>query len=799
MTVYAHPESDSAWIDDPSAIYFEQGVAETSPEHLPAYQPIQMAAGYSHNRPSIDFETYSEAGYALGLDGKIRGIGPQGKGGLPVVGTAAYAEHPSTEVIVARYDLKDGQGMQYWRPGMGAPSRLVDHIAAGKELAAFNVTFEWYIWNLVCARKYGWPAFPLEQAYCDMAKSRRYALPGALGVAAKVIGGAQKDKKGTNLIQKLSRPHTPTKNRPAPRWTRETAPDDFTAFDEYCADDVRAEDNVAAHCPDLTPEERELWLVDQRINARGVQVDTDGLADALAVYALVEKRFTSELLEITGGQVSSPTETAKFKDWLYSAGYTIDNMQAETVEAALADDGPLGLEGVARRALEIRALLGSANVKKLRTLKRQLSSDGRLRDGYSYCGAPATGRWAAGGVQLQNMTAKGPKLAECESCAKVFGVHSTTPAESCPRCGSFMFHGIGPWEGENAQRGTEQALEDFKTRDLNAVMAAWPEPVDALCGCLRGLFIAAEGKELVCVDFTAIEAVVLACLSRCQWRIDTFASGRSIYLESAARITGLTYDFYEQYKREKGHHHPDRGKLGKVFELACGFAGWVGAAKKFGADKHLTDGEIKDGILAWRKASPEIVEFWGGQYRQPNPDVWEFVPDMHGIEGCAIQAVLTPGTPYTMPQCDITYVVHDDVLWCVLPSGRRLYYHRPRLTAGVDRRHKGACWTLSVEQYNTNAQKGPVGWHRFELWVGILVENVVQAVARDLQAAAMVRCEKAGYPVVMHTHDELTAEVPQGLGTVAHMAALMVERVPWAEWWPVFAAGWKGRRFRKDG
>lgn len=745
------------------------------------------AAGRSTPYPSIDFETYSDAGFTLSADGKVKGVGSQGKGGLPVVGAAVYAEHPSTEVVVACYDLKDGAGVRTWRPDMPPPQALLDHVTGGGMLAAWNVEFEWRVWNNVCTRRYGWPPLPLEQCACDMAKARRYALPGQLGAAAAVVGGPQKDKAGNALIQKLSRPHTPTKHRQAPRWTRETAPDDFAAFDRYCADDVRAEDSVAAQTPDLSPFEREVWLTDQRINERGVQVDTEALDNCLSILTQAERRYTVELQQITGGAVGSVSEVAKFGEWLARQGVLIPNMQAETVRDWLGRTC-----GPARRALEIRDMLGSSNVKKLRTLKLQTSRDGRLRGQYSYCGAAATGRWAAGGVQLQNMTGKGPEMGECEACGKLFG---WSGGRACPRCGA------GDWltrsRGEWSVDGAEQALQDIATRDLDHVVTVWGDPVAVLCGCLRGLFTARPGYDLICVDYTAIEAVVLACLARCQWRIDTFASGRSIYLESASRITGIPYEQYEQYAAEHGTHHPDRNKLGKVMELACGFSGWIGAAKNFGADKHLDDDQIKDGIISWRDASPEILELWGGQYRRTDPHRWEWRHDLHGLEGAALQAVMFPGQSFQLPQCDVAYVMHDDVLWCVLPSGRRLYYHRPRLTTGPDRMGRGPSYTLSVEQWNSNPTKGPIGWHRVELWVGILVENLVQAVARDLLAGALVRCESNGYPIVMHTHDEGTAEVPQGVGSVEGMAAVFAERPAWASWWPIKAEGGRHIRYQK--
>jgi len=753
-----------------------------------AHSPIILPAGVSTPRPSIDFETYSEAGFTLGFDGKVRGVGPQGKGGLPVVGAPAYAEHHSTEVLVARYDLKAGAGLRQWLPTDPPPQDLLDHVKAGGMLAAWNAAFEWYIWNFVCTRRYGWPPLPLEQCLCDMAKSRRYSLPGSLDNAAKVIGGQLKDSRGKALIQKLTRPHTPTKNRPAPRWTASTAPEDYSALYDYCGQDVISEDNAAAHTPDLSPAELEVWRADQRVNARGVQVDTVALGNCLAVLGQAERRFTQELAALTGGAVGSVSETAKMGDWLASRGCGLPNLQAETVQDAL--DGKLfPLTEECRRALEIRALLGSSNVKKLRTLALQVNSDGRLRDQYTYCGADRTGRWSAGGVQLQNITAKGPKTAECEGCGKVFGRDGE--GVGCPRCGAWMVRELPEWDVQAAQ----QAIDDMAHRDLDMILRVWGDAVAVLCGCLRALFVAKPGHDLVCVDYSAIEAVVAACISRCQWRIDAFAAGKDIYLESISRITRTPYAVYEQHRQATGSHHPDR-KRGKVAELASGFGGWVGAWLAFGAGDLMNEDEIKDAILAWRDASPEIVDMWGGQFRWCGPGKWDYRAELHGLEGAAIQAVMFPGSPF---ECnDITYVVHDEVLWCVLPSGRRLYYHRPRLVPAEDKLRRGPAWSLTFEGYNSNATKGPVGWHRMETYGGRLFENVVQAIARDILAAGLVRCEANGYPVVMHTHDELVAEVPESTGSVGHMTALLIERLPWCSWWPIRAAGWRHKRYQKD-
>jgi DNA polymerase len=749
---------------------------------------LPTVLGHSTVLPSMDFETYSEAGYRFEPGGKVRGNGGQGKGGLPVVGTPQYAAHPSTEILCLYYDLKDGRGERGWIPGMPDPQDLLDHIANGGPIAAWNITFEFWIWREVAVRRLGWPALSLAQCYCDMAKSRRHSLPGSLASAATVLGTADKDKGGKNLIQKLTRPHTPTKNRPAHRRTPATHWEDFAALYAYCGQDVTAEDAAAALTPDLTPYERQTWLLDQTINLRGVQVDITTLDCMLDILGQTERRYTLELAQITGGAVGSVSEVAKFGAWLGEQGVTMPDMTKDSVAQALLD--PF-MPDDARRALEIRQTLGAANVKKLRTLKLQVSDDGRLRDQYRYCGADRTGRWAAGGVQLQNITAKGPKTLRCESCELIYGHDATPAAGDCPRCGAWMSHVLPDWTIE----GVEQAIADIQHRDLDLILRNWGDPIAVLCGCLRGLFTACEGHELVCVDFSAIEAVAAACLSRCQWRIDVFSTpGACIYTQSASQITGTPMHVYEDYKREHGNHHPDRKRLGKVAELASGYGGWINAWKAFGAD--MDDSDIKASVLKWRADSPEIVDMWGGQFRWCGPGKWDFMPEMHGLEGAAVQAIMNPGQCFS--HTDITYGVKDDVLLCRLPSGRYLHYHRPRLTPTADKLNRGPAVAVTFEGHNSNSAKGPVGWHRMETFGGRLFENVVQAVALDIQAEALHRAESNGYPIVMHTHDEGVAEVPTGSGSVEQLAAIMSERPTWAAWWPLKAAGWKHKRYQKD-
>lgn len=251
-----------------------------------------------------------------------------------------------------------------------------------------------------------------------------------------------------------------------------------------------------------------------------------------------------------------------------------------------------------------------------------------------------------------------------------------------------------------------------------------------------------------------------------------------------------------RHKKETGQHHPLRKTIGKVAELASGYAGWIGAWKAFGADAFMSEPEIKAAILRWRAESPRIVQFWGGQWWQPDPNRWQFEPLLYGLEGAAVQAVMQPGTWYAAEST--LWGVVDDALYCQLPSGRFLTYHRPRLDQTTDPRGL-LVWQLSYEGYNSDSSKGPVGWMRRSTYGGKLCENVVQAVARDILANSLLNLEAAGYRIVMHVHDEVVAEVPSGTGSVEELEWIMGTMPAWCADWPIKAAGgWRGLRYRKE-
>lgn len=721
-----------------------------------------MKHGDSHGGATVlascDFETYSEAGYYWnGFSWKSV---QAGKPGIKSVGAWVYSAHPSTEVLSFCYDLKNGEGPHLWYPGLPNPQDLFDHVARLGLLEAFNSFFEYCIWTNVCTRLYGWPPINLMQLRDVSAKTAAWALPRSLEEVAVALGTlVQKNKEGTLVMRKVSKPRTPSKLDARQRYTRENAPEEFAILDCYCQTDVAAEDAVALATTDLSVEELSTFLVDQRINARGVQCDLESVSASIDLICQAGAVYNTELQGLTKGAVGTSNELGNLKAWLLARGVTgCESLTKDTLPEILKRTD---LPPDARRALEIRQAMGSQSVKKCYALSYRMDAHARVRGLYKYCGAH-TGRWAGMGPQPQNLPNSGVPVVRCLSCG-------TVRAKGLSPCNACIGRDSQPtsW-GIDA---IEAALPAIRSRSFDTLQALWGDPLKVISGCLRGFFIAAPGKELICSDFSSIEAVTIAELAGETWQQEVFRGHGQIYEMTASKITGLPFAEFERHKAATGSHHPQR-KLGKVAVLASSFGGWVKAWIRFGAGEFLDTHGIVRNIIRWEKENPAIVKLWGGLY------------------SASIAAIQAPSTTHTYRY--ISYVCSGDVLYCILPSGRAMPYHTPRIEEGFRNGQPSLTWSYMGVGDNTK-------WQRLDTWYGSHVENVTQAVARDLFAAALVRLERAGYSLVMHTHDEPCAEVPAGWGSVEEFEQIMEDRPAWAAGWPIRAAGgWRGQRYRKD-
>lgn len=206
-----------------------------------------------------------------------------------------------------------------------------------------------------------------------------------------------------------------------------------------------------------------------------------------------------------------------------------------------------------------------------------------------------------------------------------------------------------------------------------------------------------------------------------------------------------------------------------------GYGGWVNAWIKFKGDEFLTEEEMKTAIMAWRNSNRQIVRLW------------------KELETAAHMAVRNPGREFGYN--GIKYLCQGEVLYCELYSGRFITYHKPRLELST--RRPGTL-ELIFDGWNSDTSKGKRGWIRMSTYGGRLTENVCQAVSRDILAHAIVNLEKRGYPVVLHVHDEIVCEVPEGFGSIEELESIMMEMPDWASDWPIKArGGWKAKRYQK--
>lgn len=298
-----------------------------------------------------------------------------------------------------------------------------------------------------------------------------------------------------------------------------------------------------------------------------------------------------------------------------------------------------------------------------------------------------------------------------------------------------------------------------RDRDLETLETLYDNVPDTLSQLIRTALIAKPGHTFLVADYSAIEARVIAYLAGDQWRMDVFANGGDIYCSSASAMFHVPVEKHgiNGHLRQKG----------KIAELACGYGGGVGALKAFGADKMgLTDDEMQSIVAQWRAASPSIPQFW------------------RETEKAVKHALRTPGRAFTVQPCGVKYIRDRMALRCVLPSGRQLAYWAAHLDADGSIRFMGQ---------NQTTRK----WEQMETWGGKLVENIVQAFARDCLAVAMLRLDAAGFNIVFHVHDEVIVEAPEG-SRWEDVAGIMGQPIDWAPGLLLRGDGYETKFYRKD-
>ena len=338
--------------------------------------------------------------------------------------------------------------------------------------------------------------------------------------------------------------------------------------------------------------------------------------------------------------------------------------------------------------------------------------------------------------------------------------------------GMLMFYGAnrsGRWSGKNVQLHNlpknylpdlELARELVKQGRFEDIELLYDSTPNVLSELIRTAFIPKPGCRFVVADFSAIEARVMGWLSGEEWVLDVFRGDGKLYEMTASRMFGIPMS-------EIGKGSSERAK-GKVASLACQYGGSSGALVSMGAlDMGLTEEELPPLVAAWRKANPHMVQFW-----------WD-------VDAAAVKAVTEKQKTKVGK---IIFEYKSGILFITLPSGRKLSYVKPRMAVNKFGRDG-----LTYEGISENKK-----WSRIETYGPKLVENIVQGTARDLLAEAMLRVEKKGYPIVMHCHDEIIAEVPEGIGSVDEMCEIMAVQPEWAAGLPLRADGYSCSFYQKQ-
>jgi DNA polymerase bacteriophage-type len=617
---------------------------------------------------------------------------------LKAAGVYNYAQDASTEVLCMSYAFDD-EDVQTWTPDQPFPAEVLNYKSV---IYAHNAAFErlifWYVLQI---------NFDLEQFYCTAAQARANCAPGSLEDVGRFAGASmKKDHRGAQLIRLLSIPQADGTFRNDPTLMAEMI--------AYCEQDVRAMRSISKALRPLSEDELADYHVNERINDRGVLVDVPLCAAAVKFASDELIEIEQIVAEVTEGAITS-VRSPKMRQWVIDRvgpqalklmwsgeKYSID----KTVRAnLLAMENPDEIPPAVAEVIQCADDLWASSVAKFSRLASLADvEDQRVRGAFVFAGGSATGRASSYGAQVHNFTRKCAELPEDVRTAMVRG------------------HSIVPKFGKRV--------------------------TDVLKGMLRPALIPAKGKHLVVADWAAIEARANPWLSNCpagERKLEIFAKGDDVYKVNAGATFGVAPEDVTK----------DQRQIGKVQELACGFAGGVGAFAAMGRayGVHLPESDAKRMVDAWRRANPWSVPYW------------------QNLEEAYTRAMRNKGHGFSVGR--VTYMFDGQHLWYALPSGRVLCYPFAKLEPdGVT--YAKAAWKPAADAKE---------WPRARLWKGLACENITQATANDLLRHSLRQLDD----VVLHVHDEIVLETDRPEEMAARLEKVMCTPPAWAEGLPLDA------------
>jgi DNA polymerase len=635
---------------------------------------------------------------------------------LTEVGAFRYAADPSTSVLCCGFAVDAGP-VQLWLPGQPVPPEFIE-AATNPDwtVEAFNDQFETAVETLNLAPRLGWPVVQLERHRCLQAQTLAHALPATLKGAARALSLTHQ-KRDDGPMHRMCKPRRARKGEDTAGTYWFDDVEHTQALHSYCIGDVEAERELGGRLRPLCNREQKIWLLDAKINARGIAIDRLLIEAASRIIDVALADIDRQIGELTDGVVVAASQVARLQRW---SG--LPSLGKEKIATALASDK---LTPQVRQVLQLRLDAAQSATKKINTLLAWCDTDNRIRGTFRYHRA-SPGRWSGAGPQPQNLK-------------KLNGLD------------------------------IEPAIKMIATGDYRRVKEKFGNPLALIGQCLRPMFVAAPRHRLIGADFAGIEARVLAWLAGETWKIEAFEAedhgGPSVYCVTAGRI-------YGRDPKTITKESPER-EIGKRCELAFGYAGGLGAWRKFEKFRTATgfsDPQVENFKMAWRRANPATVRFW------------------EQLNTAAIIAVRTPGK--IAEAGPVAFRREDEFLFLRLPSGRKVAYPFPKVIITGRGGYAVSFKDASEGQWrDCRYGHGAYG--------GLWCENVVQAVARDLLAEALYRLENSGYPIVLHCHDEAVAEVPQGQGSTVEFSEIMTTLPRWATGLPIAAESWESGRYIK--
>jgi len=571
---------------------------------------------------------------------------------------------------------------------------------------AHNAGFEQAMWKFHLVPM-GYPELPPERWHDTMAVAGMKALP--LGLDALVTAlelPVKKDMDGHRHMLTMCKPDR------LGGWSQHNEYN-LQILYNYCNADVDAQYGVYIATQGLGPEERHTWVLDQKIQQRGILIDREFVHACMDVLEQVRVPMVERFRELTG---LNPTQRAKVLNWVNEQGVALGDMKKATLDAILDPDDEFGIEDLneplpyyVHEVLTLRRSLASSSVSKLERMLQCAGNDGRVRYATQYHGA-RTGRDVGRLIQIQNY----------------------------PR------GEIGDRQGLTADILADAIL----TRNVDHIRDLWgPDIFSAIISSLRSCIVPEKGKVIVSGDYAAVEARNLLSMAGQHDRVEQMHAGLDVYSETASLI----------FKRPINRKDPSmqkEGQIGKNTFLGSGYGlGPVGFRARFAPKESIDLAMLA--INTYRKdVAPLVPKFWYGLWQASVDAVWCNQAKAYSYEG-------------------IEFRKEGDFLTMRLPSGRKIWYHRPRKgTTFTPQGDEKPSWTFM--SYQGKKFRRHLAWH------GMITADCIQGSARDLIMGAMKRAEAAGLYTIFKVHDELVFEEVDRPDLVTTVKQIMEDIEPWA-------------------